>query len=266
MELVGDSDERVVLAAWHLGLMECPLNGFWRLRSGAAEEVRAVAARTACAVAVAELAQADWPEDWFNLVPSLVSRALIRQWRLGVYDAQRYHREAARLSDLLRRFLHGWRPPSGVVWQTEPSARWEDRAGGIAVVGRLDLLIPRGAGTAGPGVVLDWRIDDGGGDGAEPPAEVVALAALAQARLGLQCAVEVRRLHLASGAQTSWRFGRAELALHWRGVRRLGQDARRDFWPARPGRVCEGCEVGNCQLRPGAEGGLPLGRRARASA
>jgi hypothetical protein len=262
--LAEENEERIVFPAWHLGLMECPRQGFWRLRCRAAEEARAVAARTACAWAVAELARSDWPADWFDRVPLLVSRALIGQWRLAAYDPQQYHLEAARLSGLLRRFLHTWRPPTGVVWRTEPGARWEDRASGIVVVGHLDLLIPREVGASGPAVVLDWRIGESGEAGAEPPADVVALAALAQARLGLQCAVEVRRLHLATGSQASWRFARAELALHWRGIRRLGQGARRDFWPPRPGRACESCYVGNCELRPEATDSLLLHRRASA--
>ena len=142
MELVGVRDERIVFATWHLDVLRCPRRGFWRLRAGTAEEARAEAARLACAGAVAELAQAGWPDDWFDRLPTLVARSLIGRWRFGAYDAGQYHREVGRLSDLLRRFLRGWRPPPGAAWQAEPNVRWDDRAGGVAVLGRLDCSSP----------------------------------------------------------------------------------------------------------------------------
>lgn len=229
------------LALWQLDLLECPRAGVARLRAGAQVERQAEAERLACASSIAELAQGGWTDDWFERLPWLVSRGLLAQWPLARFAGADYSLAAARLTELLRRRLLIWRPPQAHGWLALAAAHWRDRSRGLTVSGRLDLLVGKDVSAAGPGLVLDFRLSTEDLQAAQPPLSVVALAILAQARLGLRSTVEVRRVCLISGDERSWWFDRAAAAVEWCRLRRVVGELAPGPPLARPGAQCRTC-------------------------
>ncbi|MHB1131799.1 MAG: hypothetical protein ACYC4L_05355 [Chloroflexota bacterium] len=259
-----DAQGRVVLTLEQLQLLHCPRQAFWHGREDDSAMATTAAVRRACGDVLGALAGAGWPADSFDRLPSLVARALLARWRFGLATSSEYHHEVAHLTNALRRFLRAWRPPSGLQWQVEPNARWQDWREQLVLRGSVMLALSPSAGAAGPGVVYDFCLDALPSP-ADVPLAAVGLASLARARLGLQCDLEVRFVAISTGQEWRWTCGSSQLAREWRRLQRLAANLRADSWPANPGHRCAECSVGNCEvIRATAE--APCGHLAGAIA
>lgn len=247
--LLIDRDGCVALSPSKLALLEWPSQGHWRLlQSEEPITLPSILGRAAHAV-LAELVRAEWPESWFDLIPELTTRALVDECPPGFICEEQREGEALKLTELLRRFCHGWpREPGRGDCSGFPElrVRLEDRRGRLRLYGRLDLLVPPTGGEAVE--VLDWKTGNGyRAREEEVQLAVVAQAALGRAGVGRRCPVTVRWVYLQTGAERRWEFDQQALVREWGRVRELAVDVLEDRWPARPGGWCEWCTTRGCE-------------------
>ena len=243
----------VLLSPSRLALLQCPRRGRQLLDERRGDPgIPARVGRAAHRV-LASLARRGYPEDAFEVIPALTRSALRAEWTPGVEEQARYEAELHALTDLLREFSFEWERPALTAPFVESWVELRHTSGHILLSGRLDLLFPPADRDGGWAEVVDFKsgaqpMDPEEGDG-QAPLPIVAQAALARAKLGLQCPVRVRNVYLRTRAEERWGLDQRTLVDGWRRVRELAADVLADRWPAVPGGHCERCRV-QCEWAP----------------
>lgn len=237
----------VLLSPSRLALLQCPRRGKQLLDERRGDPgIPARVGRAAHRV-LASLARRGYPEDAFEVIPALTRSALRAEWTPGVEEQARYEAELHALTDLLREFVFEWERPAVTVPFVESWVELRHTSGHILLSGRLDLLFPPADRDGSWAEVVDLKSGQEplalDAEDADPPLSVVAQAALARAKLGLQCPVRVRNVFLRTRSEQRWDLGQQALVDGWRRVRALAADILGDRWPAVPGSHCERCRV-----------------------
>lgn len=248
-------DGFVVLSPSRLSSLECPRRGKHLLEAPKTGPTTPLRTGIAAHAVLAALCRGNWPEEAFDLIPGLARTALRSEWPTWASDGPEFDEVLADTTEMLRQFLFAWTPPPAMERpNVEAWATFEHQGSRLRLTGRLDLLIPPLGVAESRAMLLDYKSGKQPlvcmPDGAPPPLAVVAQAALARAKLGLRCGVEVTYLYLRTNGQEVWILDHDALVEGWRRIREIAGDILADRWPERPGEYCDRCRLADCQWAP----------------